>query len=257
MFYELSRIGTSDYFRKEQGEKFSFPPHLHQCFELILVTSGSMDIIINGQMHTLEKNQAVLVFPNQIHSLRSINSKHTLFIFSPQFIQAYWAEKSNSLPIHNAIALDDYTVQRLLSLTSESSKFEIKGVFYSICAVLDKSTSFQKNIDDSQTLLFKILGYIEKNFAKDCALSALAASVGYNSEYISRFFKHKMNMPYNQYLNIRRLNHAAYLLQNTNETALNCALESGYTSLRTFNRNFKLYYGMTPQEYRNKRLPQF
>lgn len=256
MFYELSRIGTSDYFIKEQGENFSFPPHLHQSFELILITSGSMDITVNGQVHTLEKNQAVLVFPNQIHSLQSVSSKHTLFIFSPQFIQAYWTEKSNSLPLRNSITLDEYTAQRLISLSSESSKFEIKGVFYSICAILDKSTSFQKDLDDSQTLLFKIMNHIEKNFAKDCSLGALAASVGYNTEYISRFFKKKMNMPYNQYLNIRRLNHAAYLLHNSNETALNCALESGYTSLRTFNRNFKLYYGMTPQEYRNKRSPQ-
>lgn len=255
MFYELSRIGTSDYFRKEQGENFSFPPHLHQSFELILITSGSMDITVNGQTHTLEKNQAVLVFPNQIHSLQSVSSKHTLFIFSPQFIQAYWTEKSNSLPLHNAITLDEYTAKRLLSLSSESSKFEIKGIFYSICALLDKSTSFQKDLDDSQTLLFKILSYIEKNFSKDCSLSSVATSVGYNTEYISRFFKKKMNIPYNQYLNIRRLNHAAYLLNNSNESALNCALESGYTSLRTFNRNFKLYYGMTPQEHRNKRSP--
>ena len=256
MFYELSHIGSSDYFKKEQGENFSFPPHLHQCFELIFVTSGSMDIIINGQTYTLTENQSVLVFPNQIHSLQSVSSKHILFIFSPQFIQAYWAEKSNSFPINNAITLDNYTAERLLSLTCETSKFEIKGVFYSICAALEKSTSFQKYIDDSQDLLFKILSYIEKNFTKDCSLGAMTASIGYNTEYISRFFKKKMNMPYNQFLNIRRLNHAAYLLQNTHETALNCALESGYSSLRTFNRNFKLCYGMTPQEYRNKRSPQ-
>ena len=255
MFYELSHIGTSDYFKKEEGEDFSFPPHLHQCFELILVTNGSMEITINGQNHALKEKQAVLIFPNQIHSLRSVKSRHILFIFSPQFIQSYWSEKSNSLPLHNAFTLDDHTVQRLLSLSSDSSKFEIKGVFYSICAVLDRSTSFQKELDDSQTLLFKILSYIETNFSKDCSLGALAISVGYNTEYISRFFKKKMNMPYKQYLNIRRLNHAAYLLHNTGETALNCALESGYTSLRTFNRNFKLCYGMTPQEYRRKRPP--
>ena len=256
MFYEISHTGTSDYFKKESGENFSFPPHLHQSFELILVTSGSMDITINGQLHSLTENQAVLIFPNQIHSLNSVRSKHILFIFSPQFIQAYWTEKSNSIPIHNTITPDEHTVQCLLSLSSESSKFEIKGIFYSICAMLDKATSFQNDLDDSQSLLFKILSYTEKNFAKDCSLYALSTSVGYNTEYISRFFKKKMNMPYNQYLNSRRLNHAAYLLQNTNETALNCALESGYGSLRTFNRNFKLYYGMTPQEYRNKRAPQ-
>ena len=250
MFYQLSHLGTSDYFKRENGENFSYPPHLHQCFELILVTSGVMKISIDGKEYSLGENQAVFIFPNQLHSMNSINSTHVLFIFAPQFIQTFWAEKNDCVPDNSELMLDTHTVQRLLSLSSESSKFEIKGVFYSICALFDKTSTYQKISYDRQTLLFKILSYIEKNFNKDCSLSALTSSVGYNAEYVSRFFNKKMNISYNQYLNIRRLNHAAHLLRNTNETALNCALESGYTSLRTFNRNFKRYYGITPQEYR-------
>lgn len=256
MFYQLTHLGTSDYFKKEEGENFSYPPHLHQCFELILVTDGQMDILIDGKEYHLQKDQAVFIFPNQLHSMSSTHSKHVLFIFAPQFIQAYWTEKNGFIPDNNRVLLHGHTVQGLLSLSSESSKFEIKGIFYSVCACFDLSATYQKLSFDRQTLLFKILTYIEKNFRTDCSLGALTAGVGYNAEYISRFFKKKMNLSYNQYLNIRRLNHAAHLLRNTNDTALNCALESGYTSLRTFNRNFKLYYGITPQEYRKADLPK-
>lgn len=251
MFYQLSHLGTSDYFTREEGENFSYPPHLHQCFELILVTSGQMEISIDGKEYSLREKQAVFIFPNQLHSISSVNSKHVLFIFAPQFIQAYWTEKNNCVPNDNKITLNEHVVQSLLSLSSESSKFDMKGAFYSICALFDKTATYQNISYDRQTLLFKILSFIETNFKNDCSLGALTASVGYNAEYVSRFFKNKMNISYNQYLNIRRLNHAAHLLRNTNETALNCAFESGYTSLRTFNRNFKLYYGITPQEYRN------
>ena len=250
MFYQLLHLGTSDYFTKEYGENFSYPPHLHQSFELILITDGSMNILIDGKEYTLKKNQAVLIFPNQIHSMHSVESKHVLFIFAPQFIQAYWTEKSDSIPENNKVVLDSHAINTLTSLSPQSSKYEIKGALYSICACFDKTASYQKISYDKQTLLFKILSYVEKNFKKDCSLKSLTTSVGYNAEYVSRFFKSKMNISYNQYLNARRLNHAAHLLQNTNETTLNCALESGYTSLRTFNRNFKLFYGITPQEYR-------
>jgi len=250
MFYQLSHLGTSDYFTKEEGENFSYPPHLHQCFEIIIVTSGSMDISIDGKEYNLKKDQSVFIFPNQLHSMSSTSSNHVLFIFAPQFIQAYWTEKNDSIPNNNELVLDKQTIQRLLALSSKSSKFEIKGVLYSVCACFDKVKTYKKISHDRQTLLFKILSYIETNFKNDCSLSALTSSVGYNAEYISRFFKSKMNISYNQYLNARRLNHAAHLLRNTNDTALNCALESGYTSLRTFNRNFKLYYGTTPREYR-------
>lgn len=250
MFYQLLHLGMSDYFTKEHGENFSYPPHMHQSFELIIVTDGSMNISVDGKEYALTKNQAVFIFPNQIHSISSEKSTHILFIFAPQFIQSYWGEKSGYIPERNEVMLDEYIIQKLTDLSEKSSKFEIKGTLYNVCACFDRSASYKKISDDKQTLLFKILSYVEHNFKKDCSLNALTLTVGYNAEYISRFFKRKMNISYNQYLNARRLNHAAHLLRNTNETALNCALESGYSSLRTFNRNFKLYYGMTPKEYR-------
>ncbi len=251
MFYQLSHFGKSDYFKKEYGENLCYSLHLHQSFELILIEEGSMEVSIDGTVYSLNKNEAVLIFPNQIHSLNSVTSKHVLFLFSPQFIQAYWTEKNDSVPENNKIFLDDYTICALSALSEQSSKFEIKGVLYNVCASFDKSASYIKISPDKQTLIFKILSYVENNFKEDCSLSTLAKSVGYNSEYISRFFKEKMSISYNQYLNIRRLNHATYLLTNTDQTMLSCAIESGYTSLRTFNRNFKSYYEITPQEYRN------
>ena len=253
MFYQTLHLGTSDYFKRERGENFSYPPHLHQSFELILVTDGRMTVTVDGKEYMLGEGDAVLIFPNQTHSMTSTESTHTLFIFAPQFIQAFWTEKKSSVPECNAVRLDAYTVEKLKNLSADSSKFEIKGALYSVAAYFDRGAAYIKTSADKETLLVKIFGYVEKNFKKDCSLSALTASVGYNAEYVSRYFKSKTNISYNQYLNVCRLNHAAHMLRNTDETALTCALESGYTSLRTFNRNFKLYYGITPQEYRKAR----
>jgi len=250
MFYELSHLGTSDYFRREYGTNFYFPPHLHQSFELLLITGGNMDVTVDDKVYNVSEGDAVLIFPNQIHSFASVNLTHMVFLFSPQFIQAYWTEKSDSIPDNNVVVLDEYTKNELMQLTKESSKFKIKGVLYSICAEFDKHTSYKKVAVDKQTLLFKIFSYVEKNFKEDCSLAALAASVGYNAEYVSRFFKSKMGISYNSYVNMRRLNNAAHLLSNTDQTMLACALESGYSSLRSFNRNFKEYYGVTPYDYK-------
>ena len=253
MFYQIAHLGTSDYFKKECGENFNYPPHLHQSFELILVTSGQMTVVVDENEYALTEGESVLIFPNQTHSMTSTESTHTLFIFSPQFIQAFWTEKKSFVPENNKVSLDRYMTEKLTGLSAESSKFEIKGALYSVAAEFDKGAVYRKTSRDKETLLVKIFGYVERNFKKDCSLSALTASVGYNAEYVSRNFKSKTNISYNQYLNVCRLNHAAHMLRNTDETALTCALESGYTSLRTFNRNFKLYYGITPQEYRKAR----
>ena len=49
-----------------------------------------------------------------------------------------------------------------------------------------------------------------------------------------------------------RLNYAASILENTNESITTLSLEAGFESQRTFNRVFKERYKMTPREYRIK-----
>ena len=52
-----------------------------------------------------------------------------------------------------------------------------------------------------------------------------------------------------------RINESVYILKNTNKKIIDIALDCGFNSLRTFNRNFKEVYGMTPNEYRKKPQP--
>ena len=252
MFYQLIHCGTHEYFKRECGENFNYPLHLHHSFELILVEEGQMTVTVDGTEYILTEGEGVLIFPNQLHSFSSVASRHVLFIFSPRLVQAYWTEHSDSVPLESRVSLDPYLFRALVGLSAQDSKFEIKGMLYGVCGAFDKTAEYKAFAPDTQELLFRILSYVERHFKEDCSLETLAKSVGYNPEYISRFFKKKLKIPYHSYLNMRRLDHAAYLFSNTDATLLTCAMESGYTSLRTFNRNFKSHYGMTPQEYKRK-----
>jgi len=64
--------------------------------------------------------------------------------------------------------------------------------------------------------------------------------------------KNEVSMSFNTYVNLYRIRKACYILTNTNCRTIQCALECGYTSLRSFNRNFKLLTTLTPSEYRLK-----
>ena len=48
------------------------------------------------------------------------------------------------------------------------------------------------------------------------------------------------------------LDNYSNLLANSDYSILQCALESGYKSVRSFNRNFKNILGITPIEYKNR-----
>ena len=255
MFYQAFGTNSSDYFKKETGVDFSFPQHLHPCLELIVLQEGEMRVNIDNSSYLLHKNDAVFIFPNQIHSLESTNSKHTLFLFSTNIVKAYSTKNQGLIPKKNMFSLDDYMVNSLNNLSEDSSNFEIKGALYTICGIFDRITSYQSACDDKNNLLVRIFRFVEQNYTGDCSLEQLSKDTGYEYTYISRIFKRFTGLSYNEYVNTLRLNHAGYLLHNTDLSMLECAMDCGYNSLRTFNRNFKDTYGMAPNEYRKKPHP--
>jgi len=101
-------------------------------------------------------------------------------------------------------------------------------------------------------LLHDSFMFVEKNFRGDCSVETLAKQMGYSGNYLSRYFMKSIGMSFHSYVTQYRLEQVCYLMRNTNEPILRCAMDCGFTSLRSFNRNFGLYIGMTPTEYREQ-----
>ncbi len=250
MFYEFHHFGSSESFSKECGENFSFPIHLHQSLELIAVVSGKMDVTVDENSYSVNEGEAVLVFPHQLHSLSSNNSEHILCIFSPELVKAYASKYSALVPENNKFLLNEYLVNNLKNIEKTSSSFEKKGFLYSVCAEFDKCTGYKKRINSHENLLYKIFEFVEENYKNDCSLYMLAKQVAFSYSYLSRYFKKITGMSFNEYVNQYRIRNACHILTNSTCSVLECAYEVGYNSLRSFNRNFKQYMGVTPNEYR-------
>lgn len=250
MFYQLHHIATGEYIKKEYGENFSYPPHMHQCFELAVILEGEMRISVDENTYELSAGDSILIFPNRLHSFSSVKSKHMLFIFSPKIVQSFTVKYAGMLPSVPTFKLSGDVIASLGGLNADESTIAIKGLLYSVCAAFEKQVEFCESYSDKENLLMRIFAFVDQNLRSDCSLVDAARSLGYDHSYISRFFKKATGMSYNSYVNSCRLNHAGYLLKNYDFSILECAVESGYKSLRSFNRNFKEYFNMTPNEYR-------
>ena len=121
MFYEMHHLGSPDYMKVETGNNFCFLPHLHQCFEIIIVLNGEMKVTVDGKEYILHKKEALMIFPNQIHSLYSEQNEHVLSIFSPRLVQAYSAKVSGKLPLNGLFMADDYLIELLKGVNRSSS----------------------------------------------------------------------------------------------------------------------------------------
>ncbi len=249
MFYEFNHLGSPDYLKIERGSDFSFPSHLHQCYEIIIILSGQMKITVDEKLFVLEKNDALLIFPNQIHELESIKGEHILCIFSPKLVQAYATKVTDKTPRNNKFCPDSYLIGALETLNTSSSSAEKKGVLYSLCGQFDKTAEYVEKKTDGKKLLNRIFSFVEDNFCDECSLSNLSDIIGYDYSYLSRYFKKTTGISFNAYVNRYRLSHACYLMENTEQSILQCAYNSGFASLRNFNRCFKENFKITPTQY--------
>ena len=193
-----------------------------------------------------------MIFPNQLHSLSSDKSRHLLCIFSPDLVRAYSSKTEKVVPESNFFSPDAYLIDTLDKMPEDANLIAKKGLLYSVCAAFDGAVSYEPRRSGQKGLLSQIFAFVEQNFVSECTPEELSAQLGYDYAYLSRSFKKSTGISYVSYLNIYRLNKACYLLDNTDKSILQCALEVGYASLRTFNRNFKNHFGFSPAEYRKK-----
>jgi len=249
MIYELAHLSSADYFKKIYCENFSFPPHIHNCFEFVVCLSGKTYITIDEKNYEIKVGESVLIFPHQLHSFTYSESRHLICIFSPKTVSAYFEPRATLKPKSNKFILDSAFITALNNYNCDSQRLFEKGILYLICNEFDQNAEYEENINKS--LLDKIFIFINENFTENCSLTTIAEHIGYNTSYISRYFKKCVGISLSDYINIVRLGNVCYLFENSNDTILNYALNSGFDSLRTFNRNFKKFYGVSPKEYFN------
>ncbi len=250
MIYQTRFSGASEYFLCMIRTFYNDPAHLHQGFELLVNLSGEIRITVDEQPYLLRENDAVLIFPNQLHQITSDACRCILCIFPPDVVSAYSVSHEGDVPVCNQFIPDPLRLELLRAVRQDSPVEDIKGALYLMCGWFDRSAKYRPRKYKHSMLLHEIFLFVEKNFRGDCSVGALAHQVGYSEDYLSRYFMHAVGMSYHSYVIQYRLGQACHLLRNTDEPILQCAMDSGFTSLRSFNRNFSLYIGMTPTEYR-------
>lgn len=109
-------------------------------------------------------------------------------------------------------------------------------------------------ISEEQNLVSAVLKCIDDHYTNsDLNLSAVAHQLGYNSKYISRFFKNQMGITFSAYLTNVRIQNAVFLMDQGVTAIKNVALLSGYKDPLYFSNVFKKAIGLTPSEYISKR----
>ncbi len=94
---------------------------------------------------------------------------------------------------------------------------------------------------------------IETKYSTPLTLEDLANAAGMSPKYFCSVFKSMTGHSPVEYLNIYRIDQAAWLLRAGSEELINIAYSCGFKDFSYFIRMFKKIKGTTPLKYRNRK----
>lgn len=255
-----------------------FPKHTHNYIEVIYMCAGCTHHVIDGEDVILKEGE--LLFLNQKAEQEIYPAAEddiaVNFIILPEFfdyglhlmgedknllkdfvIDCLMGEKQALGYLHFKVA-DIIPIQNLVEnliwtiWNKQPNRRSIHQVTMGLLflQLLNHIERMETNSGNSgQKLMLDVLGYIEEHY-RDGELNQLAELLNYDVYWLSKEIKKLTGRNYIELVQEKRLNQAAYLLDNTNMSVMNVGLSVGYDNLSYFHRIFQKTFGMTPRRYR-------
>ncbi|MEF3308056.1 AraC family transcriptional regulator [Paenibacillus sp. GYB004] len=256
--------------------------HYHDYAELSYFTGGNGYETINGVRHLLRQGTVSFLLPNHMHSISSAPGQHVskyccLFDIQLVFGQQEDSEFSRLL---DSIGTDlpsflDFEgaenekmkqiFEFLLEISSEPDTPIHRHLIRTKLteAILNYIRSASRRQSDpnplvavrksaARTQLFwPVLRYVHLHYRKPLSLEDLAQRFELSVSYISLSFKKYTGHTFVKYIHHLRIETADNMLQHTNISITDIAMEVGFESFRTFARVFREMKGITANQFRS------
>lgn len=264
-------------------EKWKFPSHKHNFYELIFIKKGAGHHIINGTKFLYQTSDIFLLSPKDEHYFE-IKSK-TTFEFI-QFTEQLFLEKNsqqesshwkksienvlyypNTLPqdiIHKkSDRLKLFHLQALLQQEYHQkdlySRQIVLGIFNAMLLIIARNlhlqSKSQKQLPSSEEeKISKMLSYIRQHMMEKekVSLKAIANKFFISENYVSIFIKKHTGLSIKRLIIETRLKSAERLLKQSNYTISEIATQLGFTDTAHFSNTFKKYKGHSPSFFRKR-----
>ncbi len=233
----------------------SFYPHFHSHIEIYLVLSGEIEILVNDQKKLLGAGEMAVALSYDTHGYQTPKEAEAIYLIIPtaffeEFLPLISARYLPSPYLHEPSVFQ--TVRNAMEgLLAGGNEITQRGYLYAILgAVFDCMIPKSGNEKiTSHRFSAEILIYLSDHFREELTLTDVAKEFGYNSGYLSRSFRQAFGISFVHYLTMLRLREAVLLLRSEKHTVTECAIDSGFGSMRSFYRAFYEEFGCSPKEY--------
>ena len=242
-------------------------PHLHSHIEVGFLVEGSTRMTVDEEVFDLKAEDAFLIFPNRIHSFEDNGSISCyLLICSADDTSPFTEVFKKNLPVSPVVTPKDAdSLRQVFAVASKRGRElelhpdetfaseKVRAFAPAIISELVPSLSLLPSSSADPDATQRILLYCDTHYRDELNLDLLSEELGYSKYYISHVFSDNVKIGFSRYLRSLRVTAAKRMIRHTDMSMTDVAIESGFSSIRTFNRQFFEETGMTPTEYAKKR----
>lgn len=232
--------------------------HFHNGFEIGVCVEGEGLFIIANRVYSFSENCIVFIPADQPHIAQSPDDKPSKW--------KYITIDPHALTIGDTFAGNMIKSEEMASLAlmifREAERKEdgwrtvTDGLLNALIVMArrsDPGPHTSVRISCSGESIYPAIRFILNNYKEEIRIAELAKMCGYSLSHFRKVFREETGMSPLDYMTNLRLNMASILLRTRERHVSDIAVETGFTSLSSFNRSFRKKYGIPPTEWRKQK----
>lgn len=256
------------------SDKPLFEMHFHDSLEIGYCYEGGGIFFSDGELFPFCARDVSIIFKNQLHIAQSDSSNMSKWDFISLVPELLLAELnleeinniisvlSSSTNFPNILSHSLYPMisQTVLSLIGELNnkkpgfKSYVKALVWQLFIELKRITNSLANqaplLKTNIQALAPALEFISNNYMNKIEIAALEGLCHTSDRNLRRLFVKSLNLSPQLYIIKFRIHMASSLLRTTNNSILMISSSVGFSSLSSFNRQFKKLMGVSPRCFR-------
>lgn len=262
-------------FHHVELSKTLVPWHWHEALEFNYIVSGSVKVSTPGRTVTFSQNQGFFMNSNVLATMVNVDScvmdshlfhpillsGHFKSVFETKYLHPVTQNKQvDILPLRGETESQRQLLQKLRKLAElqkeADSEFQTRNLLSEIWLLLLKE--LRENQQDTsgtalrnQDRILTMMAFVQDHYAEKLTLEDIAESAAISTRECLRCFRSCIRKTPMEYLLEYRIGAAGKLLEGTDLSVTEIALQTGFNSPAYFSKQFKAITGKTPNSFRN------
>ena len=248
-----------------EGSKNSYF-HWHDKCEVCKMISGSCGFLVDGKLVEAKQGDIIFIDENSFHQFVTNDDRREMkmiqftknvitdsqipFVPLKTYVSAEELHAIPGLEEKLDFLLDIVIAEQSVTGSVLKNPY-LKSIVEAFYHLMARYFADDKNtVKKDKTKFHDVLEYIKNHYTEDITVNDIGAKLYMSRTQLAYLFSKYTGLGINEYINTLRVRHVNNLLLQ-DKSITDAAVESGFSSIRTFNHVYKKYTGITPTEYVN------